>query len=128
MTANNIIPTYKDDQKAIRALANADESQIISAADELLEWMQDGNWPVSLPIGKILSKHLDKITSKIVAILQGNDSAWKYCCIRFLLMNLKLSQIPVPILDELKRIEVKPTVSDILEETVEAVKEILSGY
>jgi hypothetical protein len=126
MTVRSIIPAHKDDQDAISELAKAEEAQIMLAADELLGWMQDGNWPVSLPIGELLAPHVDKLAPKIVRILQGNDSAWKYCCVRFLLVGLKLSQIPTSILAELRRIALHPTPSDRAEEAAAAVAELLA--
>ena len=127
MSRSSIIPAYKDDQDALSALANADEAQIMVAADELLEWLQDGNWPVSLPIGEVLAQYVDQLAPKLVSILQGYDSAWKYWCIRFLLMNLELTQIPASIRAELTRIVLSPTANDIAEEAAGAAEELLTG-
>ena len=124
---NRIVPVEKDDQTAIQNLRAASEEQVLAAADELLEWMEDGNWPVSLPIGEVLSKHIDKITPNVVGILRSHDSLWKYWCIRFLLMQLELGQIPPLILAELNRIVLRPTASDVNEGAAEAAGEILSG-
>ena len=74
-----------------------------------------------------MSKHIDKIAYKIVSIMQGNDSAWKYYCIRFLLMNLAIAQIPSVIMDEVKRIALNPTANDTAELAAEAAEELLSG-
>jgi hypothetical protein len=127
MSRRSIIPAYKDDQDALSALAKADEAQIMVAADELLEWLQDGNWPVSLPIGEVLAQYVDQLAPKLVSILQGYDSAWKYWCIRFLLMNLELTQIPASIRAELTRIVLSPTANDIAEEAAGAAEELLTG-
>jgi hypothetical protein len=123
---NQLIPTVKDDQVAIEHLKAASEAQVLAVADELLEWLQDGNWPVSLAIGKILSQHIDKLAPKVVAILRSNDSAWKYTCIRFMVMQLPLPQIPAAIITELNRIVLYPTANDVAEEAVEAAAEVLS--
>jgi Domain of unknown function (DUF5071) len=127
MRKNPIVPNHKDDQDAINALANADEAQIILVVDALLEWLQDGNWPVSVPIGRILANHINGISYKIVDVLRGEDSIWKYFCMRLLLMNLNLRKIPNDIIFELKRLVLQPTDNDVVEGAAESAEEILSG-
>jgi Domain of unknown function (DUF5071) len=127
MATNRIVPIEKDDQLALHNLRAASKEQVLAVADDLLEWLEDGNWPVSLPIGKVLSQHVDDITPNLVQILRSYDSLWKYWCIRFLLMQLDVAQIPVPVIAELNRIVRQPTASDVNEGASEAAAELLSG-
>lgn len=122
-----LVPTYKDDQEAIERLQAASTAQVLAVADELLEWLQDGNWPVSGHIADVLAPHVDALTHKLVLILQGYDSGWKYVCIHYLLKNLTRDQIPQLILDELQRITLQPTANDVDEGAAEVAGELLSG-
>jgi hypothetical protein len=127
MATNRIVPIEKDDQLALHNLRTASKEQVLAVADDLLEWLEDGNWPVSLPIGEVLSKHVDDITPNLVRILRSYDSLWKYWCIHFLLMQLDVAQIPAPVIAELNRIVRQPTASDVNERALEAAAELLSG-
>lgn len=124
---NPLVPTYKDDQDAIERLQAASAAQVLAVADELLEWLQDGNWPVSGPIADVLATHVDALTHKLVLILQGYDSGWKYVCIHYLLMNLTRAQIPQLILDELQRLTLQPTANDVAEGAAEIAGQLLAG-
>jgi hypothetical protein len=128
MTSNRLVPSSKDDLDAINALANASEQDIIAVADELLEWLQDGNWPVSYPVGVILSRYVNKLSDKLVSVFRSYDSIWKYWCIKFIIMELNINQIPSDIIHELRRMVESPTASDIEEGAAEAATEVLSGH
>jgi hypothetical protein len=122
-----LVPTSKDDQEAIKRLQAASTAQVLAVADELLEWLQDGNWTVSGPIADVLAMHVDALTHKLVLILQGYDSGWKYVCIHYLLMNLTKAQIPPLILDELQRLTLQPTENDVAEGAAEIAGQLLAG-
>ncbi len=77
MDINELIPKHKDDQKVIDGLKRLSFDELKPIIPELLEWLQDGNWPIAWPVAQILKPFADKITPEIINILKTNDGIWK---------------------------------------------------
>ncbi|WP_228202031.1 DUF5071 domain-containing protein [Clostridium prolinivorans] len=45
---------------------------------ELLEWLQNYNWPIAKEILPIVVLHQNIVMPHILTILQANDIMWKY--------------------------------------------------
>lgn len=56
-----IIPRTKDDDEAIDNLKSCSFNEIREYIPQLLEWLQDVNWPVSAPIFNYLLPHVNEI-------------------------------------------------------------------
>jgi hypothetical protein len=125
---NHLVPTSKDDQKAIENLQIASPEQVLVVAKELLEWLEDGNWPVSYPIGRVLSQYVNQLQSELLPILRGPDPLWKMWCIRFILEEAHGSQLDQQYIVELKRIANYPTLSEQAEGTAEAAQDALAYW
>jgi hypothetical protein len=122
---NHLIPVHKDDQKAIKNLQAASPEQVLAVAKELLEWLEDGNWPVSYPIGKVLSQYANQLQDELLPILRGHDAIWKMWCIRFLLEEAPVAQLDQQYLIEVERIATNPTANEVAEGTAEVAQEAL---
>jgi hypothetical protein len=72
-----MIPKDKHDLDALELLAQASDEDVIKNANELLEWLQDINWPVFNGIVARLSPLGNKLELPITKILNGSDSIWK---------------------------------------------------
>lgn len=72
-----MIPTNKYDEEGIQKLKSATDDQVIENADQLLEWLQDSNWPVFKGVISRLSVLGNELVEPINNILEGNDSIWK---------------------------------------------------
>ena len=72
-----MIPTDKNDEEAIQKLKSVTDDQVIENADQLLEWLQDSNWPVFKGVVSRLSGLGNELVVPINNILKGNDSIWK---------------------------------------------------
>lgn len=125
---NHLIPTSKDDQKAIENLQTASPEQVFVVAKELLEWLEDGNWPVSYPVGKVLSQYVNQLQDELLPILRGPDPLWKMWCIRFILEEAQVSQLDKQYLVELERIAKYPTPNEEAEGTAEAAQDALAYW
>jgi hypothetical protein len=122
---NHLIPIHKDDQKAIKNLQAASPEQVLAVAKELLEWLEDGNWPVSYSIGKVLSQYTNQLQDELLPILRGHDAIWKMWCIRFLLEEAPVAQLDQKYLIEVERIATYPTANEVAEGTAEVAQEAL---
>ena len=54
MDLNKLIPEHKFDTEKVELLKELTFEKIEPIIRKLLEWLQDGNWPVSRPLGEYL--------------------------------------------------------------------------
>ena len=67
---------------------------MIENADQLLEWLQDRNWPVFKGVVNRLSVLGNELVLPINNILKGNDSIWKANIVGYLIPSFsKESQL-----------------------------------
>jgi hypothetical protein len=109
MDLNKLIPEHKFDTEKVELLNNLTFEEIEPIIRNLLEWLQDGNWPVSRPLGKYL-KTLPpaKLGPYLMEILNGNDYDWKYFLIAILGDQVNGVQYQ-PFHNEISRIANDPT-------------------
>ncbi|WP_277469408.1 MULTISPECIES: DUF5071 domain-containing protein [unclassified Paenibacillus] len=64
------MPTDKHDFKSVELLSGLEESQVIPQIPELLEWVQDMNWPIATAVADLLA----------VEMLYKHRVITKKCC------------------------------------------------
>ena len=122
MDVRKLIPKHKFDQKVIEGLKALSFEQLEPIIPDLLEWLQDMNWPIARPIADILEPFADRITPEIIKILKTNDGMWKYWILGF----IRNTKDPL-LLVEIERIAKFPTIDEITDEVnLEAIC-ILNG-
>lgn len=67
-----------EDKFDIEALEGISREFIIENQFDILEWVQDINWPVAKKITTLLTLHVNDIEDGILAVLKGNDYEWKF--------------------------------------------------
>jgi hypothetical protein len=122
----NLIPAHKDDQDAVQRLQKCSYKEIEPIANELLQWLQDGNWPIAGPLSQILRPFTKELSPKIMSILNSNDYEWKYFLIQFL-CNPNDNKLTQQVQHELKRIASNPTEIEIKTEVHELVLDMLKA-
>ena len=90
----------------------------------LLTWVQDINWPVALPIIEVLSEYGADLVEPITEVLQGNDEAWKYYLIVYLIPRIEMSAVK-ELEPEILRIALFPTKAELSEEVNEVAEEFI---
>ena len=74
----SLIPRSKFDLEAANRIVNAGYPAVKPVLSELLEWLQDYNWPVA----KVLAPFLAGIGSPLIAhidhVFSTSDDTWKY--------------------------------------------------
>ena len=120
----NIVPLNKHDFETCDLLDTALDNVVSRKIPELLEWLQDMNWPVFERVADRLSKLDEQLVEPISEILNGNDEIWKYCLISGLFPRLNKS-IVKRLHPLLVRIASEPTETEKLEEVNIVAKEVL---
>jgi Domain of unknown function (DUF5071) len=122
MNLQELIPKGKHDMETARKLFEHSYSEVSPIVPQLLEWLQDGNWPVARLVADFLRTVQDEITDDIINVLKTNDDVWKYWCLHN--FGYRASGIDGRLLNEIKRIAASPSDSEIIEGVHEAAVEI----
>ncbi|WP_281227073.1 DUF5071 domain-containing protein [Flavobacterium aquiphilum] len=119
MNIENLIPKDKFDIETAEKLKNYSFEEIKPIIPNLLEWLQDLNWPVSQLIADFLIPYSENIAFEIFKILQGRDEMWKYW---ILLIFGKIIKNEL-VIKEVNRIVLNPTFEEIDAAVYELAKE-----
>ena len=87
MKIKELIPKDKSDFSNIDKLYGLTDEEIKPIIYELLEWLQDYNWPVAQKLVPVLNEREDLVFPYISTILNGNDNMWKYWIMELLIPN-----------------------------------------
>lgn len=121
MNIKNLIPKDKFDIEGAEKLKQYSFEEIKPIIPELLEWLQDLNWPVSKSVAETLIPFSENIALEILQILKGEDEIWKYW---ILLIFGKIIKNKL-VLSEIERIAKNPTAGEFDSEIHEIAKEII---
>ncbi|WPV02318.1 DUF5071 domain-containing protein [Mucilaginibacter sp. cycad4] len=103
------MPKHKDDQRVIAGLKKLSFEQLEPIIPDLLEWLQDMNWPIARPVADILKPFADRLVPYIIRILKTDDGEWKAWILGTFARNTENSLL----LSELKRIAKFPSRDEI---------------
>ncbi len=120
-----IIPKDKFDFEACERLDRASDDEVQRHLPQLLEWLQDINWPVAPRIVRRLSSMGDRLVEPVKAILRGDDGMWKYWIIS-MLVSVSGETVIVALEGELSRLVAHPSENDVRDEVDIAAKELLA--
>lgn len=122
MDIKKLIPKDKFDFETVEQLKKHSFKDIECIVPDLLEWLQDMNWPISKSIAEFLIPFSEKIALEILQILKSKDEMWKYWIL------LKFGKIVKNklVVQEINRIAKSPTQDEIDNSVYEAAKEIVS--
>ncbi|MEK4426209.1 DUF5071 domain-containing protein [Solibacillus sp. FSL K6-1523] len=76
-----MIPKNKHDLEAVNELHQMPESEVIPLLPQLLEWIQDMNWPVAESVLEVLLQYPTELTPHVEEVLLGEDDMWIYWCL-----------------------------------------------
>lgn len=126
MSSRGCLPKDKMDLDSVAHLKTLSSNELIPLLPDLIEWLQDINWPVASELSKLLMPMGDELIPDIKKILNSNDSQWKYCILSSLVRNFTTMN-KVRLKDELMRLSNNPSNEDIEEEIDNLAKEILNS-
>ncbi|MFZ6749052.1 DUF5071 domain-containing protein [Undibacterium sp. Ren11W] len=122
----NHLPVDKHDTARAEALVALGYPAISPVLPDLLECIQDGNWPVARVILPFLKNVGAPLASHVRTIFQGNDDTWKYFVLYFLVGECK--ELATELVVDLKRLVNCPTAREVGEELDIGAKEILDKF
>jgi hypothetical protein len=120
----SIVPAHKQDFQACELLAVAADDQVVPRIRELLEWIQDMNWPVAGRVVQRLTTVGAPLTEPVEHILVGSDDIWKYWVINSLLPGVDPNVVE-SLRPHLQRIVSSPTANETAEDVVEGAARLL---
>ncbi|MCM3702483.1 DUF5071 domain-containing protein [Paenibacillus macerans] len=126
MNLRGYLPKDKMDLEGVAHLKTLSSNELIPLIPDLIEWLQDINWPVASELSKLLMPMEDELIPHIKEIVNSNDSQWKYCILSNLVRNFT-TRNKVRLKDELMRLSNNPNNEDIKEEIDNLAKEILNS-
>lgn len=122
--SNHLIPETKFDFGAIQRLQQLEPQQLIPILPELLVWLQDINWPVAIPMSKILLNVPNEIVPHVRDVLHTDDTEWIEWCLQYIVGFLPVALIR-KLEPEIRRIADSPTQWEYETESHITAQEIL---
>jgi hypothetical protein len=110
-----LLPTDKFDDAAVNHISTLTESEIAPLVPELIEWLQDINWPVNHSILQLLKSHPRLAIEPVRAVLNGDDACWKSGCLLAVVQSFP-RQVLVQLKPEMERIAMSPTEAEKMED------------
>ena len=120
-----LLPKDKHDLERATALMSIRYPTVAPILPDLLEWLQDGNWPVAHVIGPFLASIGAPLAEEVRRILQSQDHLWKYWIL--LRVVAHSPELITTLYPELVKIAEGDAVNEDEKEVEEVAKEILSG-
>jgi len=119
------LPRNVYDVDKVGEIKNLDRETLVSLLPDLLEFIQDMNWPVAPGILEILLTFPKEIVPHVQDVLSSDDDNWKWYILHFLVIELPLAS-RVHFKEYLIRVAENPTANELAEELDEIAKEILA--
>jgi len=127
MTLRDLIPKDKFDNSTIKQLCKLTDNEIRPIIFDLLEWLQDYNWPIAKDILPIVILHQNIAIPHIITILQGNNMMGKYWIIELVIPYLIYPNKQL-LKSELERLSSLEIINDDIDEIVKMSKSCLTVY
>jgi hypothetical protein len=93
MSTSALVPRDKYDIERVEALVAAGPEAAISILPELLEWIQDMNWPVALPLSEYLVTIGEPLIPHLRKILTSDDHWWIYSVLLHIVEDLPVELV-----------------------------------
>lgn len=107
-----LIPKDKHDEESAQKLFGKTYEEVKPIIPDLMEWIQDMNWPVAKIVADYLLTISEHLTQEILEILKGTDEIWKYWCIQVFGFN-STNTLDQQVIEEIRRIAYQPTKAEL---------------
>lgn len=124
-TDHPLVPQHKTDIARAEAAVEAGWPAVSIVLPDLLEWLQDYNWPVAHVLAPFLATIGLPALPHIKSILGSNDETWKY----WILANVVAPQpeVVAALRNDLALIVHRRMSSELTEGVVEVAERLLHG-
>ena len=117
------LPRDKHDTQNAQALTALRWEELRPAMPQILEWVQDANWPVAGILLPYLAGIGPRLAPHIKTVLASDDEQWKYIVLLGIVRHS--SGLAAAVDGELQRFALAPTAAELEEGVAEAAREIL---
>ena len=118
-----LIPQNKYDLAQVKSVIEMGYPKVAPILPQLLEWLQDMNWPVARPLASFLTTIGEPLIPHVVNILRTDDHIWKYWVLSSVVSES--SVMAKALSQELERLANTPTKEECEEDLPEIAKDIL---
>ncbi|MGF6116213.1 hypothetical protein ABIE30_001120 [Janthinobacterium lividum] len=119
------LPRDKHDTENAQALIALSWEEIRPAMPQILEWMQDVNWPVAGVLLPYLAGIGPRLAPYVKTVLASDDEQWKYFVLQGIVRHSP--GLAAALNGELTRFALAPTAAELEEFVAEVAREILAG-
>jgi hypothetical protein len=123
LEASRLVPRDKLDLERAEAAIGAGYPAVKPVLPELLEWLQDMNWPVARLLAPFLASIGAPLETDVRRVLESSDDIWKYWVIHSVVA--KSPELARLFWSELQRLASNPTENERAEELNELARGIL---
>lgn len=109
MNLKKLIPKDKGDLLPAYKLEDYTYEEIKSIIPQLMEWLQDMNWPVAGILAENLLRYQNDLEEEIMFVMNTNDEMWKYWVISIFGKSTKSTMIQ----ERINQIATCPTQNEI---------------
>ena len=120
-----LIPVTKFETEKASALVQLGFPTVEPVMPQILEWLQDLNWPVGHVFQPFLASIGQPLAPHIRAILASQDDGWKYSLLRVVVA--KSPELACTLRPELERVARNPSAGESKEEVDLVAIEILEA-
>ncbi|WP_339194719.1 DUF5071 domain-containing protein [Solibacillus sp. FSL R5-0449] len=121
----SLLRRHKLDNDRVEIIKKMDRDKILPLLPNLLEWIQDMNWPVAPSVLEILLTFPEEIVPYVQDVLtSSDDDNWKWFILHYLVLELP-RESRVQFREYLTRVSETPTRNELAEELDEIAKKIL---
>lgn len=119
-----LLPRHKHDTERAEAIVALGYPTVAPLLADLVEWLQDINWPVAHVIAPFLARIGAPIIPEVRRVLRTDDVIWK-CWVLRCVVAAASPDVAEGLRDDLTRIAAEPTAGEILEDVSTVAQELL---
>ncbi|WP_162995674.1 DUF5071 domain-containing protein [Janthinobacterium agaricidamnosum] len=119
------LPRDKHDTDNAQALTALRWEELRPAMPQILEWVQDANWPVAAVLLPYLAGIGPRLAPYLKTVLASDDEQWKYVVLLGIVRHSP--GLATAVDGQLQRFALSPTAAELEEGVAEAAREILAG-
>ena len=121
-----LVPEDKLDLATARAAVDAGYPRVAPVLPDLLQWLQDCNWPVAHVLAPFLASIGEPLVPHVANVMESDDYVWKYWMIGAIMRYSPV--VARSFRNELERLVKSPTEVESREELDQQAREVLDLY
>jgi hypothetical protein len=122
----SLVPKDKSDTSGLELLKTIEIEKVEPILYQLLEWLQDLNWPVAEALIEVLPRFHSGLVAHIRTVFNSDDEIWKCWALR--LIEDFPPETVTKLESDIKRIAECPTTGELNEEVAEYARDLICKF